>query len=242
MADKIATVMRPRYTLDDLMRVTGTVEVTAHGHTRLYYLRTIGQDADDARRAFAVSKSRQTYRILQDHESSDYLEYILDLETAEREHLERVCLVLKRREFQRQVSFEVMTENTPEPPSNPTPTDVVEAEEAEDIIQEDTDKRRVEWVDRMAKEYEEELHVKDIEALRELTIAMQTSAVTDNAFSRGFNAATLYWATFKDAKNKQRAFMSPSEVYDADPALYNALLTAYYEMDVFSADSDALKN
>ena len=85
-----------KYTVDDLMRITGETEVEVRGTKKKYYLRTLGATHEDGRRNHALSKSRMKYQELQGKTGEDYEMYVLPLEGLSTEDMVRLGVALKR--------------------------------------------------------------------------------------------------------------------------------------------------
>jgi hypothetical protein len=231
-----------KFTLDHLMRVCGTSDVNVRGLAKTYYLRTIGQRADDARRDFAVSQSREMYNRLKNPESAEYAMYLTEFGTMSRTDLEAVVRMMKLSTFRREASYEVNQNDYPEPPDRATITDIIEAEEANEKAERDVVKEREVYVKRLEAEYAEAIKTISDEQLVLDATALRIDQLTSSEFAKGFNDSTLYSATFVDEKRRKLLFGSPQEVAESDPGLRQKLLDDYLEMDAFTQEPDELKN
>jgi hypothetical protein len=228
--------------IDDLMRVEDSVEVEMRGKKRTYYLRTLGQRDEDARRDFAVAASRAMYRALANPESADYLRYMAPLAEMSREAQETNVVSLRQPAARREAEREIVVPDVEEPNEHPTVIDIVENEEARDEAEAVTEKARDERAQETQNGFAGEVKGWDAEKLLAELQQLTRDAVVADAFGRAFNDGSLYWGVWKDAKYKVRAFASTEEAGNCSPGLYNRLLSAYYDLDKFSLDVDALKN
>jgi hypothetical protein len=229
-------------TMDDLMRVEDSIEVNVRGKKRKFYLRTLGQRDEDARRDHAVSASRAMYRGLSDEKSEDYLRYIAPLAESSRVDQENNLAQLILSELRKEAELEIVVPDTPEAGEHPSVTDVVVAEEARDTAEKDTESARRERVQTRLAEYREEVKTWDSAKVLAELIRLTRDAVVADAFGRAFNDGCVFWGTWKDAKYRVRCFSNMEDAQNCASELYGALLTGYYELDRFSADADGLKN
>lgn len=231
-----------KYTIDHLLRCQSEAEITVGGRKRTYYLMTVTQRGDDARSDYARAQARQAYLRLQDAESDTHRTYITDLEMQPRADLIRRMEAMKRYELMREARNEIHPLDAPEPSDDPTMTEVIEIEEANEQIQKDTAEERARYVTERLAEWQAGLESVSTETLLEDAKRMQTEIVLNEEFSRAWNDATLYHAVFLDAKHSKRLFANSAEASDCAPELYQALMREYNALDRFAAEPDELKN
>lgn len=234
--------IKRRYSLDDLLRVTGEITLERRGKKFKVHLRTLGVAADDARRVYATRKARLAYRQVSKEDSPERLELLEPLQRASKPDLIELLLAMKRSEFMRDARLEIVPVDVPEPDGEPTITDVVVIEEQQDTIERDLAVERAAYVERRLEESRNEcLSRSDADLLAEAT-RLRVDAHVNAAFGDAYADATLFWAVYRDAQFKKPFFGGPDEVGEADGVLRDTLLSEYYRLDVFMQEPDGLKN
>ena len=104
-----------KYTLDNLMRVTGEETLTVRGRKAKYYLRTLGHAANEARRSYAMAASRRELEVLRDAASAEYQQFIVPISEMSVDSLRASALSLKAGDFRREAQDEVHPLDAPEP-------------------------------------------------------------------------------------------------------------------------------
>jgi hypothetical protein len=231
-----------KYTLDNLMRVTGEETLTVRGRKVKYYLRTLGHAANEARRSHAMAASRRELETLRDVASLAYQQFIAPISEMGLESLRSSALSLKTGDFRREAQDEVHPLDAPEPEPGANVRELVEAEEAEEKAALDAEAERLVFIERLKTLYIEKASLMTQEELVREVSDLRINVLMAQAFDEAYGDATLYWSIYADKGYKQRLFANPNEAGEADEDLRNQLLAAYFALDAFSMDGDALKN
>lgn len=226
--------------IDKLFRVTADRKFTLRGQTVHLYLRTIGAVDDAARNDYAVAASRKLLRKLRDTQSPEFLQY-LDLDGVSREDMVEQTIMLKRPQFWRDAAVNAYREVDPEPPDNPTITEVVEAAEETERLDLAVEDERAQYVKDATEEFRQELEAMDEIDLMETLRMLRTDSLLNGTYVQASNAYTIFAATYCDRKYTKRYFSDPSEASNSDPQFLEELLAYYMELDVFAQRSDELK-
>lgn len=231
-----------KYTLDNLLRVTGQETLTVRGRKVTYYLRTLGHAANEARRSHAMAASRKAYDVLRDATSPSYQEFIVPLSAMSGESLRLAALSLKAGDFRREAQVEVHPLDAPEPEPGANVRELVEVEIAEEQANLDAETERAVFIERLKENYVAKAALMSQEELVQEVKDLRTNILMAQAFDEAYGDATLYWSVYTDKGYKQRLFADPGEAAEADEGLRDQLLNAYFVLDAFSIDGDALKN
>lgn len=231
-----------KYTLDNLMRVTGEETLTVRGRKVKYYLRTLGHAANEARRSHAMAASRRMLEILRDAATTEYQQFITPISEMSVESLRVSALSLKAGDFRREAQDEVHPLDAPEPEPGAGVRELVEAEEAEEKAVYDAEAERLVFIERLRALYVEKAASMTQEELVQEVKDLRINVLMAQAFDEAYGDATLYWSVYADKNYKQRLFANAIEAGEADEDLRNQLLAAYFALDAFSMDGDALKN
>ena len=231
-----------KYTLDNLMRVIGQESIVVRGRKVTYYLRTLGHAANDARRTWAMAASRRELEALRDPASDSYRQFIAPISEMNADSLRISALSLKAGDFRREAQEEVHPLDAPEPAPGANVRELVEVEEAEEKAILDAEAERAIFIERLKENYLVKINAMDAAALVQEVTDLRINVLMAQAFDEAYGDATLYWSVYADKAYKQRLFSQPSEASEADSALRDQLLTAYFALDAFSVDNEALKN
>jgi len=241
MGERIGALMA-KYTLDNLMRVTGQETITVRGRKVTYYLRTLGHAANEARRSYAMAASRKELEVLRDATSDSYRQFIAPISEMDVEGLRPSALSLKVNDFRREAQEEVHALDVPEPEPGANVRALVEVEEAEEKAVLDAEAERAVFIERLKENYlVKTATMTRAELIQEVT-DLRINILMAQAFDEAYGDATLYWSVYTDKAYKQRLFNNAAEAAEADTDLRNQLLTAYFALDTFSMDGEALKN
>lgn len=234
---------KKRYTLDDMMRVTHDEDVVTRGRKVHYWFRTLSAVEADARQDVASAAARSMYRRLKDQNSVEYMRYMQELYELPRAEIEELVLALNTSlVLKRAAEREIHQNDYPEPPDNPLLSEVIEAEEANEEIEQEVQTARAKWVEDEAEKYRQELAALPVEALMEEAKRLKTDQIANAAYSDAYVNCSLYYGVFKDKARRQRKFASPEEVGMCDPGLRSVLRSTYFDMDTFALEPDELKN
>jgi hypothetical protein len=233
--------MSETYNVDRLFRVTLQREFAVRGQKKKLWLRTLGTAANAYREQYAVGKARLLLARIKHEGTSEHETYMLLPHEEARDELIARALMMNMRHLTSEVAREVTPHESLEAPEFPTLTEVVEAEEGEDIAHAETVAEINEVVKGRLQLYEEELQAMDDIDLIEEVVRLVIEGALSAEFNRASNAATLFHGVYTDKDFTKRFFISPEEVTEGDPSFIEQLLTAYAEIDVFASAPDELK-
>jgi len=240
-----------KYTLDHLMRVRGETEFLGDK----IYLRTLGARQDELRMQHAMAWAREFRNRLRDKGSEEYQLYIAPLVVSDIEELRQLAIGFERIRLNRESTQVIVPEREPRLDEDATLTDAMDVEEEEEKIEEDTVSRRAKWVEEQLEIFvREKLDGYESEDgsivepewsehdLRKHVMDAQVEQLAQKAYVERFNDMTLLFGCFADSKCRRPYFKSLEEIQECAPILKAHLLNAYFDLDVFSADLDELKN
>lgn len=230
------------YTLDHLFRVCGTATITVRGASRKFYLRTVGQSAEDYRRRYAVSKSREILAKLRDESSPEYAQFLSEFAGLPREQLQETLLPSKLTSLRQAAEKEINRANYPEPDPDGGLVEILDTEALNEKLEKELETERAAYVDRKLEELKVEMADWPLERLQQECREGRTDLIASNEYLSALYNATLYFATFSDPKHRTLFFASPEEVGEADPGLRTELINQYFLTDAFSQKPDELKN
>jgi len=228
--------------IDRLMRVTSTVTISVRGKSQKIYLRTLGAINAQARTDYATSRTRKLLVALRDPQSEAYRTYLDAIEGTPREDMLQRAYMMGLARIYRDTKDEVRPDDVLEPSDNPTITEVMDYENRREQAETDALDERSRLAQEKYAAYKAELEAMDDIALVEQLRDLMIDSLLNSEWGKASNDATLYYCSFRDAGHKTHYFESVGEVAEADPELYNELVSAYVELDSFASAPDELKN
>ena len=228
--------------LDKLFRVRNTLTLVVRGKEITLHLRTISGVDESARNDYAVGRSRTILKRLREPESAESQQFFGGIDTTERPDLIEQALRLRRPTHIKAALKAAYREQDPEPPDDPTLTQVVEAVEETARLDEQVEAERATFIGNLQAAYRKQLEEMDDLALALEVREMLTDAVLNATYTQASNAYTLYAAVYTDENYRKRYFASPDEAGECDPDFASQLVDAYIVLDAFSQQPGALKN
>ncbi len=159
-----------------------------------------------------------------------------------RDELLARALLMRTGNLAYDISKEMTPRDTPEAPDDPTLTEIVEAEDAEEAARIELLEDAEATARARALEIKAELEAMDDIQLIEEVVKLTIDGALSAEFNRWSNFATLFNAAFTDKAMTKRYFDSPEEASEADPDFVQQILACYAELDVFFIRPDELKN
>jgi len=229
-----------KYTLDSFLRVHSQVECFG----KVFYLRTLGSRQDEFRSQYAMSYARAYKTKLGDVDSQEYAFNIVPLKNATIDEIYDLALALERVKLNRASQVEVVPQYEPRPSENSELVDIIETEDRKEEEDKTLVERRLKFVEDGLEQFKKQNDKSSIdkEAFRSSTIERQISLLVERTYGESWIDATLVGGVFTDEKCRKQLFSSVEDVADCHPKLRDELASAYMALDIFSANSEELKN